>query len=222
MPERFDFPSETSLWMPVVRNPDLLKRGVTAGAHVAVGRLRDGVTLAAARAELEAINARLAVSYPATNRGRVPVAFTYAQFISGPEAPMIWGSPARVRDQHGARRRTRANDSSDRHRKRRPGQRRGSNGVVAHEVERARMEPQHSLAASDSGLHRQLGHAGVSGGRCRGRHSTVLCRAYRKGAATRRRFSWSEPPSILTWSRQRFARECSTSTRTSRSRDSVP
>lgn len=92
MPERFDFTSETSLWIPVVRTPGLFERGTTAGSYIAVGRLRDGVTLPAARAELESINSRLAASYPDTNRGRVPVAFTHAQFISGPEAPMIWGS----------------------------------------------------------------------------------------------------------------------------------
>jgi hypothetical protein len=92
MPERFEFPSETSLWMPVTRTRELLRPGATAGSHVAVGRLQDGVTLPAALAELEAINSRLALTYPDTNRGRVPVAFTYAQFISGPDAPLMWGS----------------------------------------------------------------------------------------------------------------------------------
>jgi predicted permease len=92
MPERFEFPSETSMWMPVTRTRELLNRGATAGSHVAVGRLQDGVTLPAALAELEAINSRLALIYPDTNRGRVPVGFTYAQFISGPDAPLMWRS----------------------------------------------------------------------------------------------------------------------------------
>lgn len=93
MPAGFEFTSaSSSMWMPVVRNRDLLKKGHTSGAHVVVGRLRDGVSRAAALAELESINARLATTHPDSNRGRVPRLYTHAQFISGPEASMIWGS----------------------------------------------------------------------------------------------------------------------------------
>jgi predicted permease len=92
MPEGFDFTSETSMWVPVVRTRDLSKRGSTPGSHVVVGRLRDGVSMTTAEAELESINQRLATAYPDTNQSRVPKVFTHAQFISGPDAQMIWGS----------------------------------------------------------------------------------------------------------------------------------
>lgn len=93
MPNGFEFTSaSSSMWLPVGRNRDLLKRGPTSGSHVVVGRLRDGVSMRAALAELEAINDRLANTYPETNRGRVPKIYTHAQFISGPGASMIWGS----------------------------------------------------------------------------------------------------------------------------------
>lgn len=92
MPRGFEFTSESPMWLPVVRSRTMLRRGATAGSHVAVGRLRDGVSMQVALAELEAINHRLAVTYPETNRERMPRAYTHAQFISGPDAPMIWGS----------------------------------------------------------------------------------------------------------------------------------
>ncbi len=94
MPERFDFPMQVSddLWMPVAHTPALLQRGLTPDGFTVVGRLRDGATLQEARAELETINRRLEVAYPATNRGLVPTAITYSQFVSGADAPLIWGS----------------------------------------------------------------------------------------------------------------------------------
>lgn len=93
MPERFDFPLQVSedFWMPV-RTTEVQPRGLTPGGFTVVGRLRDGRSLGEARAELETINRRLEAAYPATNRGIVPSAVTHAQFSSGADAPMIWGS----------------------------------------------------------------------------------------------------------------------------------
>ena len=92
MPEGFDFPTQENLWMPMVRTPDVLPRGLTPGGFMAVGRLRHGLTLEQARAELETINRRLAMSYPTTNRNLVPTVATHSQMVSGLDAPLIWGS----------------------------------------------------------------------------------------------------------------------------------
>ena len=94
MPVGFEFPMAATggLWMPVVPGPDLLRRGLTPGGFTAIARLNDGVTLAEARAELEAINRGLEAAYPETNRGLVPSAVDHAQFTSGADARIIWGS----------------------------------------------------------------------------------------------------------------------------------
>ena len=90
MPERFEFPSRHSLWFPLMRTPELEQR--TPNGYLAVGRLADGATQKSARAELEAINRRLAAEYPATNRDVVPRVDTYAQFFIGPDAPWVYGA----------------------------------------------------------------------------------------------------------------------------------
>ncbi len=92
MPERFDFPTREDMWMPVIQGPELSQRGLTPGGFTAVGRLRDGVALQAARAELDTINRRLEIDYPATNRGLAPTMVTHDELNSGPDARMIWGS----------------------------------------------------------------------------------------------------------------------------------
>ena len=94
MPERFDFPLQVQedFWVPVTQTSELRQRGVTPGGFTVVGRLRDGVRLQEARAELETINRRLEAAYPATNRGVVPTLATHSQINSGPDAQMIWGS----------------------------------------------------------------------------------------------------------------------------------
>lgn len=92
MPDGFDFPTRQQLWMPVVRTPELLRRGLTPEGFTAVGRLREGVTPQTAAAELEAINRRLEDSYPTTNRGLKPSVATYAEITAGPDSRIIWGS----------------------------------------------------------------------------------------------------------------------------------
>jgi predicted permease len=92
MPERFDFPTQENLWMPVAHTPELRQRDITPRGFTAVGRLRDGVSLQEARAELETINRRLEADYPATNRGLVPTVATHSETNSGRNASVIWGS----------------------------------------------------------------------------------------------------------------------------------
>ena len=67
MPPSFRYPSrDFELWAPLPVEPQDLQRG--SYDHGAVGRLKPGVTVAQAQADLDTISARLAAEYPA-NRG---------------------------------------------------------------------------------------------------------------------------------------------------------
>ena len=66
MPPGFDFP-DVEVWAPFTFPPDVATREERALG--AVARLRDGMSLNAAQAQLDAFNARLEGAYPATNAG---------------------------------------------------------------------------------------------------------------------------------------------------------
>ena len=65
MPAGMEFPGNTELWTPAVETPELRPRNMRYLA--VVGRLRPGVSLATAQAEMNGIAARLAAAYPDTN-----------------------------------------------------------------------------------------------------------------------------------------------------------
>jgi putative ABC transport system permease protein len=92
MPKGFDFPTKWDLWIPLLQSAEIKQRGPTSTAYLAIGRLRDGVSLRQARTELESINHRLEAAYPTTNRGVFPTVLTHAELNSGTDASMIWGS----------------------------------------------------------------------------------------------------------------------------------
>jgi putative ABC transport system permease protein len=95
MPPGFDFPAEFSFWVPLTHTADLLRRGPATGrylGYLAFGRLRPGMTLQQARAELETINRNLETVSPATNRGALPVVQKWSQFFVGPAGSVIYGS----------------------------------------------------------------------------------------------------------------------------------
>ena len=67
MPRGFAYPDGVELWVPANLRPTADPRD---NRYVeAIGRLKAGATLDQAQAELDAISARLAAAYPATNRG---------------------------------------------------------------------------------------------------------------------------------------------------------
>lgn len=72
MPPGYGYPKRSALWMPIqglmkASNKDWVKlRG--SRMYPGVGRLRPGVSLAQAQADLDAISTRLARDYPTTNR----------------------------------------------------------------------------------------------------------------------------------------------------------
>jgi putative ABC transport system permease protein len=65
MPPHFDFPDRTSLWTPLALGPaDLAEAQRGHGRFVTVARLKKGVTVAAARAEMDGVAKQLAQAYP--------------------------------------------------------------------------------------------------------------------------------------------------------------
>ena len=67
MPAGFQFPREVEIWLPMALEIDPQQRGAHYIAVLA--RLRDGVDLAAAQAEMTGITARLEEAYPGPNAG---------------------------------------------------------------------------------------------------------------------------------------------------------
>jgi putative ABC transport system permease protein len=68
MPEGFTFPFHPDVWIPLERMPGMQTARRDARRLTAIGRLRPGVALSQAQAELESISARLAAEFPDTNR----------------------------------------------------------------------------------------------------------------------------------------------------------
>jgi len=84
MPPRFRFPEDAALWALLIV-PDPAKTRGNHFCHV-IGRLSPGATLVEARRELDAINARLAREFPATNTGIGVCALTLrARFVEDVE-----------------------------------------------------------------------------------------------------------------------------------------
>jgi len=90
LPEGFGFTQGTDLWKPLTQTPEL--RRVVGNGSYAFGRLADGASEETARAELEAINARLALERPATNRDVRPVVRNFIDAVAGYNGRLIYGS----------------------------------------------------------------------------------------------------------------------------------
>jgi putative ABC transport system permease protein len=70
MPPEFGFPDrEYQLWIPLTVNPQILARTIAAQDHIAVARLRAGVSIDDASREIDHRSAQLEVNFPGTNRG---------------------------------------------------------------------------------------------------------------------------------------------------------
>lgn len=87
MPADFDFPKDVELWVPLAYGPDSEPRNF-AFLNV-VGRLRPGVPLPAARAEMGALAARLAGEHAATNEGRGILVQTLHERLVGDTRPAL-------------------------------------------------------------------------------------------------------------------------------------
>jgi putative ABC transport system permease protein len=92
MPATFAFPKGVDLWTPLL--PAMNQRAVESrgGAFLqAVGRLKPGVTLDQAEADLNTIIARLAEQYPETEaKGHRVVLTPLADYLFGDAKPALW------------------------------------------------------------------------------------------------------------------------------------
>ena len=87
------FPFNTDLWIPLSMLPPELsnsKRGVRQ--FQVMGRLKRGVTLPQARAELQNIEAKLAHDFPDTNQNIKPNILFYNDSVTGPQIKLIFWS----------------------------------------------------------------------------------------------------------------------------------
>jgi putative ABC transport system permease protein len=69
MPAGFHYPLGAEIWMPLTLTPSDAADRSARNLYV-LGRLRDGISLKSADAELRAINSRMQQQYPATNSAR--------------------------------------------------------------------------------------------------------------------------------------------------------
>jgi len=87
------FPFNTDLWIPLSMLPPELsnsKRGVRQ--FQVMGRLKAGVTLPQARAELQSIEEKLAHDFPDTNKNIKPDLLFYNDRVAGPQITLIFWS----------------------------------------------------------------------------------------------------------------------------------
>ena len=91
MPDGFSFPQNQDLWTAFVPTPDVLRRD-NRDTWFVFGRLKPGVTLAAARAEMATVGHRLAAEHPRTNGGAnsVPRVVDFDEFFIGPNATRVY------------------------------------------------------------------------------------------------------------------------------------
>jgi hypothetical protein len=68
LPEGFGFPESQQVWLPLRMDPARVERGAAPWVQV-TGRLRDGVTIEAAHADLGRIATGIAQEHPETHRG---------------------------------------------------------------------------------------------------------------------------------------------------------
>jgi len=89
MPAGFDYPQQAEMWTPLV----FTERELTTqrGAHYldVIGRLRPGVSVGRAGADLRQIAARLAEAYPGTNAGNTAVVSSLRDAIVGDVRPAL-------------------------------------------------------------------------------------------------------------------------------------
>jgi putative ABC transport system permease protein len=83
MPSNYDFPRATELWTPLaLTQAQRANRG--GNVVVCVGRLKPGRTAEQANAEIESISARLAATYPQTNKNRRYAIWESMRFLADP------------------------------------------------------------------------------------------------------------------------------------------
>jgi putative ABC transport system permease protein len=80
MPQRFSFPQNQDLWVPMVPTAFLRDRSKSGAIWYILGRLADGVSVQSARAEMESIGRRLRTAHPHTDNA-LPLVRTFPEFF---------------------------------------------------------------------------------------------------------------------------------------------
>lgn len=90
MPQGFAFPNATEVWTTLQLDPNRVERGKGNTLEV-MGRLRDGVSLKQARAEMDSIAKAIAAEHPKTHEGRTAVVKPWMEEATGDEiATLLW------------------------------------------------------------------------------------------------------------------------------------
>jgi predicted permease len=90
LPRTFEFAPrrDSEFWVPLLDKSGCEQRRSCHNLY-GVGRLRDGITVDAARAEMKAIAAQLAKQYPGSNQGQSASVIPLAEIIVGPVRPVL-------------------------------------------------------------------------------------------------------------------------------------
>ncbi|HSF41835.1 MAG TPA: ABC transporter permease [Thermoanaerobaculia bacterium] len=88
MPQGFAFPIAEQVWVPLRLDPVRIERGKGETLEV-MGRLRQGVTVEAAQAEMQGIAKALAAEHPKTNEGREATVKPWIDEVIGDEMVLL-------------------------------------------------------------------------------------------------------------------------------------
>ena len=88
MPAGFAFPHHQQVWLPLRIDPAASQRG-RGPSYDVIGRLKDGVSLEQAQAQLATLVARIESQYPESHRGLRFSAVPYVQSVAGNAAPFF-------------------------------------------------------------------------------------------------------------------------------------
>ena len=90
MPQVYNLPEKTDLWMPLAKDASYWQKRTQRGLVCLIGRLKPGVTLTQAQAEMEKISANQATSYPDTHQGwRVWLTPLFDQITGQTRMPLL-------------------------------------------------------------------------------------------------------------------------------------
>ena len=87
LPREFDFPDEGELWVPLAFNAQPMRANHFLLVY---GRLKDGVTLEQARADMDRVGALLQTSYPDLNRGHSSHVVPMGEYLKEPLRASLW------------------------------------------------------------------------------------------------------------------------------------
>jgi len=91
MPDGMRFPNDADVWMPYGTLPNAIVQAPRqVRGYIAIGRLRDGVTLEQARTELKAIGDKLAIDFPTSNKDLAPYPYVFNERVNGPQLKLLF------------------------------------------------------------------------------------------------------------------------------------